>query len=90
MGVDWSIVEERATTLCHNPQVRVDTGAVTVTIYRFCRFNKHSVQSPFKLNKNGEAEIMLSVPDVLAPRKLRFITYVAKDDGRADFWFKNS
>jgi len=56
------------------------------------RFNKHSVQTPFKLNDQGQAEVVLTVPDVVAPRKIRFITFVskAKADGHADFWFKNS
>lgn len=53
------------------------------------RFQKHSVQTSFTLNEEGEGEIILAVPDSMAPKKIRFICFV-EDPVAADVWFKNS
>jgi len=54
------------------------------------RYKKHSVQTKLTLTPEGLGQVVLSVPDSLAPRKLRFIFFVHHGEGTQDVWFKNS
>mmetsp|Transcript_14039 Transcript_14039/g.35313 ORF Transcript_14039/g.35313 Transcript_14039/m.35313 type:complete len:769 (+) Transcript_14039:171-2477(+) len=54
------------------------------------RYKKHSVQTKFVLDKEGGAQVVLTVPDGIAPRKLRFICFVHHGEGTKDVWFKNA
>lgn len=53
------------------------------------RFQKHSVQTAFKLNEDGHGEVVLTCPDSITPKKIRFIAFVSSESV-ADVWFKNS
>lgn len=53
------------------------------------RFQKHSVQTAFNLNEDGHGEIVLTCPDSITPKKIRFIAFVSSES-TADVWFKNS
>jgi len=54
------------------------------------RFQKTSVQTEFTRAPDGSATVSLSVPDHVAPKKLRFIVFLMGGQHDAKFWFKNS